>query len=80
MSLGKLKILAAVAVTTALVATMAVARTVHNQTAATAHATNDGSQIVGAVHGRIAPAQRHGHFACAAAVEQSCEKLEWWPE
>jgi len=81
---GKTKILAAVVVAAALLATVAVARTVHTHaTAVTAHTTNGqaiGGQTTGMSPGQMAPSGRHGNFACAAAIEQDCQQLDWWPE
>jgi hypothetical protein len=71
---GKAKFLSAVVVAAALIATVAVARTVHTHTAAAPalHAT------VGATpQSALRP---HANFACAQAVARDCEKLDWFPE
>jgi hypothetical protein len=72
---GKKKILSAVAVAAALIATAAVGRTVQTHAvAAGAHATH-GSAISPAP-GQITLSRRHAIIACPLANEPDCEKLE----
>ena len=68
-----MKILSATAVTAALLATVAVARTVHTRVAANLHATT-GQAIAAIPHS--APFVRHDNFACALASAAECEKIE----
>jgi hypothetical protein len=72
---SKMKILSVTAVAAALLATVAVARTVRTHVAANApalHATS-GS----APQGTLRP---HANFACAPSVVRNCEALDWFPE
>jgi hypothetical protein len=74
---GKTKILSATAVAAALLATVAVARTVQTHVAAAnaTHGQATSSETVGmAIH--TAPFVRHHNFACALANEADCEKIE----
>ena len=70
---SKMKILSATAVAAALLATVAVARTVQTHVAANTHATT--VQAVGALP-HSAPFVRHDNFACALASAAECEKIE----
>ena len=71
---GKTKFIAATVIAAALLATVAVARTVHTHTAtAPAAQVTVGAAPQTALH-------PHTNFACAQAVEQACEKLDWFPE
>ena len=67
-----MKILSATAVAAALLATVAVAHTVHTQVAAAQ--TTSGQAIATIPHS--APFVRHDNFACALASETECEKIE----
>ncbi len=67
-----MKILSATAVAAALLATVAVARTVQTHVAAM-HATT-GQAIATIPHS--APFVRHDNFACALASAAACEKIE----
>ena len=67
-----MKILSATAIAAALLATVAVARTVHTHVAA-AQATL-GQAIATIPHS--APFVRHDNFACAFPNEVACEKIE----
>jgi hypothetical protein len=73
MTMGKAKFLSAVVVAAALLATVAVARTVHTSTHAPA---------VHAATGSVpSPAFKPGaNFACAPSVARDCESLHWFPE
>ena len=68
-----MKILSATAVAAALLATVAVARTVQTHVAANLRATT-GQAIGASPHG--APFVRHDNFACALASAAECEKIE----
>ena len=73
MTMGKAKILSAAVVAAALIATVAVARTVHTTTRAPAlHAAADSAPP--------ATFKPGANFACAPSVERSCESLHWFPE
>ena len=67
-----MKILSVTAVAAALLATVAVARTVHTHVAAV-QATS-GQAIATLPHS--APFVRHDNFACALASAAECEKIE----
>jgi hypothetical protein len=71
---GKIQIISATVIAAVLLATVAVARTVHTRTAAAPapHATV-GAAPQSALH-------PHTNFACAQAVARDCEKLDWFPE
>ena len=68
-----MKILSATAVAAALLATVAVARTVRTHVASNLHATT-GQAIAPIPHS--APFVRHDNFACALASAAACEKIE----
>jgi hypothetical protein len=72
MTMGKAKFLSAVVVAAALLATVAVARTV--QTHVAANVIHRGETIGAAPH--TAPFVRHNDFACGLANESDCEKIE----
>ena len=67
-----MKIISATAVAAALLATVAVARTV--QTHVTAVQATSGQAIAAIPHS--APFVRHDNFACALPNEAECEKIE----
>ena len=69
---GKAKILSATVVAAALLATVAVARTV--QTHVTANLAQRSETVGAAPH--TAPFVRHNNFACGLANEVDCEKIE----
>jgi hypothetical protein len=69
---NKMKIISATAVAAALLATVAVARTV--QTHVTAVQATSGQAIATIPHS--APFVRHDNFACALPNEAECEKIE----
>ena len=71
---GTMKILSAALVAAALVATVAVARTVHTRAAAGDHPSI--SSTVGAAARPMAPLARHGIVACPTANMADCEKIE----
>ena len=68
------KLISATAVAAALLATVAVARTVHTRTA---YAPGLQSTIGAAPQSVLRP---HTNLACAQAVARDCEKLDWFPE
>jgi hypothetical protein len=70
-----MKIISATAVAAALLATVAVARTVHTHVAANAPAAH--ATIGSAPQGTLRP---HANFACAPSVVRDCETLDWFPE
>ncbi len=70
---SRTKIFSAVAAAAILLATVAVARTVHTHTAAVS------AMHQGTTGNAAAPALRH-NFACATAVESECDKFDWFPE
>jgi len=69
------KFLSAAAVAAALIATVAVGRTVQTHAVAAGAHTTHGSAI-NAAPGQITPFRRHGILACPLANETDCEKLE----
>jgi hypothetical protein len=72
---GKSKFIVVTAAAAALLATVAVARTVHTHATANMpalHATV-GAAPQGALHPRT-------NFACAPSVQADCGKLDWFPE
>jgi hypothetical protein len=74
---SRTKIFSAVAAAAILLATMAVARTVHTHTASASPAMHQ--TTIGAAPNSAAPAVRR-NFACATAVESECDKFDWFPE
>jgi hypothetical protein len=71
---GKTKFIVVTAAAAALLATVAVARTVHTHATASipAHAT-----VGAAPQGAL---RQHTNFACAPSVQADCGKLDWFPE
>lgn len=71
---GTTKLISATVIAAALLATVAVARTVHTHTAAAPalHAT-----VGAAPQGALRP---HTNFACAPSIARDCETLGWFPE
>ena len=67
---SKMKIFSAAAVAAGLLATVAVARTVHTHVAAL-----QAGQIMSAAP-HTPPFVRHNNFACGLANEAECEKIE----
>jgi hypothetical protein len=68
------KLISATVIAAALLATVAVARTVHTHTAA---APAPQVTIGAAPQSALRP---HANFACAQAVARDCERLDWFPE
>jgi hypothetical protein len=73
---NKPKFLSAAAAVAVLIATVAVARTVHTHTvpADQAHVTT--GKIVGTPPAQTTPTPPHGVIACGMALDSDCEKLE----
>lgn len=70
----KIRFLTAAA-TLALLATVAVARTVHTHApSASAHATT--GKVIGTPANQSASPYRHGVIVCGMAIDSDCEKLE----
>jgi uncharacterized protein YqgC (DUF456 family) len=72
----KTKYFSAAVVAVALIASVAVARTVHTRAAADAQATT--GSVTGASAGPMTAAPSHGNFACPLVNAADCEKLETW--
>jgi hypothetical protein len=68
---GKTKFIVVTAAAAALLATVAVARTVHT------HATASMPALHATVGAALHP---HTNFACAPSVQADCDKLDWFPE
>jgi hypothetical protein len=75
---GKTKFIAATVLAAGLLATVAVARTVHTHTtAAPANASATHATVGAAPQSALRP---HSNFACAPSVQADCDKLDWFPE
>lgn len=72
---GKTKLFSTAVLAAALLATVAVARTVHTRAPANAAATH--ATLGAAPQNALRP---HTNFACAQAVARDCERLDWFPE
>jgi hypothetical protein len=59
----------------ALIATVAVARTVHTHVAAPSVHVSSG-KVTGATPSQTTPPHRHGAIVCGMAFDSDCEKLE----
>ncbi len=76
---GKPRFLSAAVLAVALLATVAVARTVHTHAAPADQATNSstiGAEPGHADLGQIAPARQHRTIACPLANESDCQRIE----
>jgi hypothetical protein len=69
----KMKLLSAAVAVAALVATVAVARTVHTHAVPANHASNGN---VGTAPDQTTPLRRHGIIVCGMAIDSDCEKIE----
>jgi hypothetical protein len=69
----KMKFLSAAVAVAALVATVAVARTVHTHAVPANHASNGN---VGTAPDQTTPPRRHGIIVCGMAIDSDCEKIE----
>ncbi len=74
---SRTKIFSVAAAAAILLATVAVARTVHTHTASAIPAMRQST--TGNAANTAAPVLRH-NFACATAVESECGKFDWFPE
>jgi hypothetical protein len=73
----KTKILSAAAIgVLALIATVAVARTVHTHVISTDHPSVSSGKVIGTGPVPTAPARRHGIIVCGMAIDSDCEKIE----
>ncbi|HXX25212.1 MAG TPA: hypothetical protein VEJ40_00995 [Pseudolabrys sp.] len=72
---SRIKILSAAAALAVLLATVAVARSVHSY-------RPPGASRAGAMSAtqNKVPARHYGNFACPGPNEADCEKLDWIPE
>ena len=72
---SRIKILSAATALAVLLATVAVARSVHSyRPPGTSHAS-----AMSTVQSK-APARHYGNFACPGPNEADCEKFDWFPE
>ena len=71
----KTKYFSAAAIAAALIATVAIARTVHNG-AAVAGAQPAHRSVIGAAPGYVASSPRRGILACGAMSYSDCDRLE----
>jgi hypothetical protein len=70
----KMKFLSAAVAVAALVATVAVARTVHTHAVPTNQASRN--KVIGTVPDQATPPRRHGVIVCGMAIDSDCEKIE----
>jgi hypothetical protein len=76
---GKTRFLSAAVVAVALLATVAVARTVHTHAASADPATTSSAIGADSGHadlGQIAPTRQHRTIACPLANEADCQRIE----
>lgn len=71
----KIRLLSAAAGVAALVATVAVARTVHTNVVAANHPVATG-KVIGTAPRQATPARHYGIIACGMALDADCEKIE----
>jgi len=76
MTSNKTKFLSAAATAAVLIATVAVAHTVHSHTAPADQAHVTTGKVVGTPPAQTAPVQPHGAIVCGMALDSDCEKLE----
>jgi hypothetical protein len=73
----KMKLLSATVAAVALIATLALARTVHMQAGPAHQASGSNGKVIGASPGQNIPFQQHGIMACGTDITVSdCEKLK----
>jgi len=72
----KMKFLSAVVGVAALIATVAVARTVHTHAVPADQAHASSGKVIDTVPSQTAPARRHGVIVCGMAIDSDCEKIE----
>jgi len=71
----KIRLLSAAAVVAALIATVAVARTVHTHVVPANPPVTTG-KVTGTPPAQAVPARRHGIIVCGMALDGDCEKIE----
>jgi hypothetical protein len=76
MTSNKTKFLSAAATAAVLLATVAVAHTVHNRTAPADQPQITTGKVVNTPSAQTAPAPSHGVIVCGMALDSDCEKLE----
>ena len=72
----KTKFLSAAVGVVALIATVAVARTVHTHAISTDQPRVSTDKVIGTAPAQTTPARRHGIIACGMAIDSDCEKIE----
>ncbi|MGC2827544.1 MAG: hypothetical protein WA322_25505 [Pseudolabrys sp.] len=70
----KMKFLSAAVAVAALIATVAVARTVQTHAVPANHASS--SKVIGTAPDQATPPRRHGIIVCGMAIDSDCEKIE----
>ena len=70
----KMTFLSAAVAAAALIATMAVARTVHTHAVPASQASS--SKVIGTASDQATPPRRHGTIVCGMAIDSDCEKIE----
>ncbi len=71
----RMKFLSAAVIAATLIATVAIARTIHTHAAAAGAQPSHGSAMR-AAPGEMARSPRHGNIACGTMSYSDCEKLE----
>jgi hypothetical protein len=71
-----MKFLSTAAAVVALIATVAVARTVHTHAVSADQPRVSSGKVVGTAPAQTMPSLRHGIIVCGMAVDSDCEKLE----
>jgi hypothetical protein len=72
----KIRLLSAAAGVAALVATVAVARTVHTHGVLGNNPPVSTGKVIGTAPAQTTPARRHGIIVCGMALDNDCEKIE----
>ena len=72
----KMKFLSAAVGVLALVATVAVARTVHTHAFSADHPRVSSGKALGSAPAEATPPRRHGIIVCGMAIDSDCEKIE----
>ena len=72
----KTNFLSAAAAAVALIASVAVAHTVHTRAVSTDQTHVTTGKVVGPPPAQMAPAPARGNIACGMALDTDCEKLE----
>jgi len=76
MTSKKTKFLSAAATAAVLIATVAVAHTVHNHASPAEPSQITAGKVVNTPPAQTAPAPSHGAIVCGMALDSDCEKLE----